>query len=556
MVKNNLKNLFGDLNSESSNISLKSIKIKDINSVDTISNTTSSFMPQNGGYLDATSSFMPQNGGYLDATSSFMQQNGGYLDATSSFMPQNGGYLDATKNKDKDIKQLISMLSATSENNYTTNSTDNTEQLKDKLLNILYGGTLPNEIKEIFSIMDLYKDSLLRKSETQILQFKTLLYDKIRILSDEMALLFLTKLETDYDIKTNLTSRLITNPHLITILAIIKYVEFKKDTDGMILQNKLITSIKNSIDEIVKTDTNKMDVLYENHMKEENNVKKEKLRKEYKDYFDYNFSRLESNNKSKIKELEKQADKEAYLNADKKTAKFSVGLPIDQTEAAKIKAAEEARKAAEEAEKIEAAEMKGLPAEVILNITTHKEIIVILQQDNIDITKLNEALSKIQILNLSKKNIGDKEVIALAEALKTNKTLRVINLNENNIGDDGFIALAEVLKTNKNVRYLYLEKNSILLNNKAANAFIFLLYDKKTELSINLKFNGIDAGSGPNSLFERIMYALIANYFIIGLELTNYGLFPSQLDEKIKDKTMINAKKYFEAQEYNMKFRR
>ena len=67
-----------------------------------------------------------------------MPQKGGYLDATSSFMPQKGGYLNGTKNKD--IQQLISMLSATSDDNYTANSTDNTEQLKDKLFNIIQSG--------------------------------------------------------------------------------------------------------------------------------------------------------------------------------------------------------------------------------------------------------------------------------------------------------------------------------------------------------------------------------------------------------------------------------
>jgi hypothetical protein len=111
MVKNNLNEIFSDLNSESSIILPNSIKIKDINSVDTISNSTSSFMPQKGGFLDAT----------------------------SSFMSQKEGFLDATKNNKNDINQLISMLSATSENdnNYTTNSTDNTEQLKNKLFTIL-----------------------------------------------------------------------------------------------------------------------------------------------------------------------------------------------------------------------------------------------------------------------------------------------------------------------------------------------------------------------------------------------------------------------------------
>ena len=104
MLKTNLSDIFSDLNSESSVILSKSIKIRKIK--DTISNTTSSFIPQEGGYSDATSSFMPQKGGYLNT------------------------------NKNKDIKQLISMLSATSDNN----STDNTEQLKDKLYNILEGG--------------------------------------------------------------------------------------------------------------------------------------------------------------------------------------------------------------------------------------------------------------------------------------------------------------------------------------------------------------------------------------------------------------------------------
>jgi hypothetical protein len=148
MFKNNLSNIFTDLNSESSVILPKSIKIKNINSVDTIANTTSSFMPQDGGYSDATSSFMPQKGGYLDAT--------------SSFMPQKGGYLNGTNNKD--IKQLISMLSATSDDNYTANytanSTDNTEQLKDKLFNILQSGGVPpteEQIQEASNFLQMFR---------------------------------------------------------------------------------------------------------------------------------------------------------------------------------------------------------------------------------------------------------------------------------------------------------------------------------------------------------------------------------------------------------------
>ena len=109
MSKTNLSDIFSDLNTESSVILPKYIKIKNIKDLDTISDATSSFMPQKEGYSDATSSFMPQKGGYLNGT------------------------------KNKDINQLISMLSATSYDNYTTNSTD-TEQLKNKLFNIIQSG--------------------------------------------------------------------------------------------------------------------------------------------------------------------------------------------------------------------------------------------------------------------------------------------------------------------------------------------------------------------------------------------------------------------------------
>ena len=93
----NLSDIFSDLNTESSVILPKSIKIKNIKHLDTISNTTSSFIPQKGG--------------------NFVNSN-------------------------KDINQLLSMLSTTSESYYTANSTD-TEQLKNKLFNILQEGGSP-----------------------------------------------------------------------------------------------------------------------------------------------------------------------------------------------------------------------------------------------------------------------------------------------------------------------------------------------------------------------------------------------------------------------------
>ena len=115
-VKNSINDIFSDLNSESSVILPKSINIKD---------------------LEISS----------DATSSFMPQKGVYFDSTSSFMPQKGGYLNANKNTVGDVNQLLSMLSDTSYDNYTTNSTD-TEQLKNKLFNILQDGGSPTDSKQ------------------------------------------------------------------------------------------------------------------------------------------------------------------------------------------------------------------------------------------------------------------------------------------------------------------------------------------------------------------------------------------------------------------------
>ena len=91
MGKYNLNDIFSDLDSESSIIMPKSVKIKNIKSIDTISDTTS-FIPQKGGYSDTTSSFMPQKGGYLNSYNN-------------------------------DINQY-QCDSATSDSNYTTNSTD------------------------------------------------------------------------------------------------------------------------------------------------------------------------------------------------------------------------------------------------------------------------------------------------------------------------------------------------------------------------------------------------------------------------------------------------
>ena len=51
--------------------------------------------------------------------------------------------------------------------------------------------------------------------------------------------------------------------------------------------------------------------------------------------------------------------------------------------------------------------------------------------------------------------------MAMAEALKTNSTLKEIRLDFNNIGDEGAAALAETLKRNSTLHRLCLTNNNI-----------------------------------------------------------------------------------------------
>ena len=181
MSNNFISEIFKDLNSESSVNLPNSINIVNItknshNNMyqtggDTTSEFNSSFIQENASNLSATSNtsmFIPQKGGSFDdnATSSFVPQKGGSFDdnsssslklqlqkggslnnnstssvlppkkdffnnnSTSSILPQKGG-------NNNDINQLISMLTSESNNkNDITNST-NTEELENRLRNML-----------------------------------------------------------------------------------------------------------------------------------------------------------------------------------------------------------------------------------------------------------------------------------------------------------------------------------------------------------------------------------------------------------------------------------
>ena len=64
-------------------------------------------------------------------------------------------------------------------------------------------------------------------------------------------------------------------------------------------------------------------------------------------------------------------------------------------------------------------------------------------------------------MDLRDTNLGDVEAVALAEALKMNRTIRTLFLGNNSISDTGAGALAEALRVNKTLTELHLRGNRI-----------------------------------------------------------------------------------------------
>ena len=77
--------------------------------------------------------------------------------------------------------------------------------------------------------------------------------------------------------------------------------------------------------------------------------------------------------------------------------------------------------------------------------------------------KMTELIScpRLQGLDLSYNEIGDKGAIELADGLKDCKSLQSLNLKGNKIGDEGSIGLADKLKDCKSLQSLDLVGNNI-----------------------------------------------------------------------------------------------
>jgi len=118
-------------------------------------------------------------------------------------------------------------------------------------------------------------------------------------------------------------------------------------------------------------------------------------------------------------------------------------------------------------------------------------------------------------VNLGWNSIGIKGAIALAEALKVNKTIKEINLWHNSIGDEGALALAEALKANNTIEKINLGANSI--GDEGATAIARALEANKTIKEIILSVNAI-RNIGARALAK----ALEVNETITNIALEDY----------------------------------
>ncbi|KAG0049742.1 hypothetical protein BGZ89_004087, partial [Linnemannia elongata] len=167
-----------------------------------------------------------------------------------------------------------------------------------------------------------------------------------------------------------------------------------------------------------------------------------------------------------------------------------------------------------------------------------------------ELVPLAEALktnSTLTSLNLQENKIGSPEVQLMAEAFKTNSTLTTLWLGYNSIGDDGAQALSEALKTNSTLTTLELQYNSIgdngaqalsealktnstlttlnlgnLIGPDGAQALAEALKTNSTLTTLNLHSNSI----GPNGA-QALAEALKTNSTLTNLDLDNNPIGPN-----------------------------
>ena len=112
-------------------------------------------------------------------------------------------------------------------------------------------------------------------------------------------------------------------------------------------------------------------------------------------------------------------------------------------------------------------------------------------------------------LRLDHNQLNDETVIALAETLATNTTLKVLHLDSNNIGDNGGVAIAKSLWQNETLQKLGLGRNN--LGTVTVKALLEVLQTKNVSLNwLSLPFYKLDM---DKRLSQRCLFLVKANRF-------------------------------------------
>ena len=117
---------------------------------------------------------------------------------------------------------------------------------------------------------------------------------------------------------------------------------------------------------------------------------------------------------------------------------------------------------------------------------------------------LNEILKeniKLEELTLNNCNIGDEELKAFVDILKTNTDTKLLKLDlrnnrltynfYNNISDEGAIALANLLQTNRTIRWIDFCNNNI--DNKGLKALADVVKTNSKVITLDLLDNNISS---------------------------------------------------------------
>ncbi|KAL0840655.1 hypothetical protein ABMA28_015851 [Loxostege sticticalis] len=128
--------------------------------------------------------------------------------------------------------------------------------------------------------------------------------------------------------------------------------------------------------------------------------------------------------------------------------------------------------------------------------TTLQELILSgckLQPEGVKRVVLRLAYRRMELLDLSRNDLGDKGFEYLAAQITRGAVIRRLNLSYNNLGMESALAFTAAMEGNKTVTHLDLSWNN-LFPVKGANDFLRQLGDSTVLTELNLAWNGLTVG--------------------------------------------------------------